>query len=251
MSKAIKDTVTMSSRSLRLSFRNVEELGAITITPIMMVILFIYIFGSGADDVQAFTNGQTPSVIVFTLTIGAFFAAYSVHSDMHKGVIDRFRSMPLFQPSVLAGHVSSSIIRCLITFFVVLGITVLLGFRPHAGVLDWIIILGILFLTTIMVTWVSIFIGLIVNASESIASFALMVQIMPFLSTGFSVPDNFITPVRLFFTHQPFSPIINSIRGLTMGVANTGEIITAVAWCVVLTIVFYVLSMNVYSRKAR
>jgi len=251
MRKVILDVMTMSGRCLRMSFRNIEALGEVAVTPLLMVILFIYLLGSGAYDIQTYINTQVPSVILLTLGFSSFYTGYGVNNDMKRGIIDRFRSMPLFQPAVLAGHVASSLVRSFVTVAVVIGSTIVIGFRPQAGMLDWLIILGILFLSVLMTTWISILIGLTAKTSESVASLGAFVQFMPFLSAGFTAPENLITPLRVFFTYQPFTPIINAIRGLTMGAGDKNDIIVAVIWCVVLMLVFYVLSMRIYNRKAQ
>ena len=251
MSKAMNDITTMSGRCLRMTFRNSETMVGNTITPLMFVLLFIYILGSGAADMQAYINTQVPSVFIATLSTSASYAAFSINGDMHKGIIDRFRSMPVFQPSVLTGHVVASIVRCFMAIVAAVFVSVVVGFRPQAGAIEWILAIGIMFLVSLAMTWLFIFIGLIADSAEGTSSYAMPLQFFPFLSGGFADPEQLILPLRVFFTHQPFTPIIEAVRGLTMGVRNENNIIAAVIWCVVLTLVFYVLSVRIYNRKAR
>lgn len=249
MSKAINDITTMSVRCLRMTFRNSETIIGNTITPVMLVLLFVYILGSGAFDMQAYVNAQTPSIIIVVLGISASYTAFSINGDMQKGIIDRFRSMPLFQPSVLMGHVIASISRCTIASIAVIGMAFIVGFRPLAGMAEWILIIGIMFLVILAMTWVFIFVGLIADSAEGTSSYSMLIQFFPFLSGGFADPDQLILPLRIFFTHQPFTPIIEAVRNLTMGAVNLNYILLAVIWCLVLVLVFYVLSVRVYRRK--
>lgn len=239
----------MSGRCLRMTFRNSEAIVGSTLVPIMILFLFVYVFGTGAYDMQAYINAQAPSVIIVILGFSAQFTTYSVNSDMQKGIIDRFRSMPLFQPSVLTGHVIASILRSVIATSVVIGAAFVIGFRPQAGALDWALAIGIMFLVVLMMTWIFILIGLITDSPEGASSFTMLVSFLPFLSAGFANPDYLVLPLRVFFAHQPFTPIIEAIRGLTMGVADRSDIVSAVIWCVALTLVFYTLSVRVYRRK--
>jgi len=251
MNKAINDITTMSGRSLRMTLRNSETMVGNTITPLLFVLLFTYIFGSGATDMQAFINAQVPSVFIAVLSTAAAYAAFSINSDMQKGIIGRFRSMPLFQPSVLAGHVIASMLRCLMAITIAIATAFLVGFRPQAGATEWVLIIGIMLLVSFAITWLFIFIGLIAESAEGTSSYAMPIQFLPFLSGGFADPEQLVLPLRVFFTHQPFTPMIDAVRGLTMGVANRGDILTAVIWCIVLTLVFYTLSVRIYGRKTR
>ena len=251
MGKAINDITTMSGRSLRMTFRNSETIIGNTITPVMFVLIFVYILGSGAFDMQTYINAQVPSIIIVTLGVSASYTAWSINSDMQKGIIDRFRSMPLFQPSVLTGHVIASIARCLIATITVIITALIVGFRPEAGIIEWSITVGIMFLVTLAMIWIFIFVGLIADSPEGTSSYAMLIQFFPFLSGGFADPENLVLPLRIFFTHQPFTPIIQAVRGLTMGEINRSYIMLAVIWCVALVLVFYALSVRVYRRKIK
>ena len=249
MNKAINDITTMSGRCLKMTFRNSETMVGNTITPLMFVLLFTYVFGSGATDMQAFIDAQVPSVFIAVLSTAAAYAAFSVNGDMQKGIIDRFRSMPLFQPSVLTGHVIASMVRCFMAIVVAIGVAFLVGFRPQAGAAEWVIILGIMFLVSLAITWLFIFIGLVADSPEGTSSYAMPVQFLPFLSGGFAAPEQLVLPLRVFFAHQPFTPMIEAVRGLTMGEMNSSDISIAIIWCVALTLIFYTLSVHVYRRK--
>lgn len=248
MRKIIQDVKTMSARCLKMSFRNAETLVGSAITPMMMVFLFIYLLSTGAHDRQAFINAQVPSVIVVTLGFSASYTAFSVNSDMKKGIIDRFRSMPLFQPAVLTGHVVASLARSIITMVVVIGAALVVGFRPEAGIFEWMASVGILLLVALVLTWVSVLLGLISETPEGASAYSMIIQFLPFLSAGFAEPEHLMGPLRIFFQHQPFTPIIEAIRGLTMGAGDGRDIIAAVIWCAVLIISFYIPSVCIYNR---
>lgn len=249
MNKAINDIIVMSGRCLRMTFRNAETIVGNTITPLMFVFLFIYVFGSGATDMQAFINAQVPSVFIAVLCTSAAYSAFSINGDMKSGIIDRFRSMPLFGASVLAGHVIASIVRCSMGIVIAIAVAFAVGFRPQAGATEWILAIGIMLLASLVMIWLFIFIGLIADSAEGTSSYTMPIQFLPFLSGGFADPAQLVLPLRMFFAHQPFTPIIEAVRGLTMGVINQNDIILAVIWCIVLILIFYVLSVRIYRRK--
>ena len=249
MYKSISNTCTMSLRCLRLSFRNLDVLIISAVMPIILMLLFVFILGAGAYDRQEYINFLVPSVIILSVGYCSTLTAGSINSDMKKGIIDRFRSMPLFHPSVLAGHVAASAIRTCISTILVLGVAVLIGFRPAAGILAWLGVAGILFLFMLVITWVSVFFGLIANTPEGAGAFGFVMLFLPYLSSGFTPLETLPTPIRAFATHQPLTPIIESLRGLTMGAQVNGYILAAVIWCGVLLTGAYAAANFVYRRR--
>jgi len=249
MKKAIQDIKTMSKRCLRLSFRNPETTSGAIVTPMMMVFIFVYLLGSSIEDRQAYVNAQVPSLIVLCLGFSASYTAYNINSDMRNGIISRFCSMPLFQSSVLIGHVVASIVRSILYTISVVGSSFVVGFRPEANVLDWLAISGISVLIVLFMTWIFVLLGLLSKTAEGVASYSMIIQFLPFLSGGFAEPENLVAPLRFLFRYQPFTPIIEAVRGLVAGVGNSNDIILAILWCLALLLVFYTLSMRVYKRK--
>jgi len=250
MKKAIQDILTMSKRCLRLTFRNPETvMGAIIITPMMMVFIFVYLLGSGIDDRQTYVNAQVPSLIVLVSGFSAAYTAWNINSDMRNGIISRFCSMPLLQSSVLIGHVVASLVRSALTVVSVIGSAFIVGFRPEANLLDWSVLSCILLLTVLFMTWIFIFLGLVSKTAEVVTSYSMIIQFLPFLSGGFAEPEKLVAPLRFIFRHQPFTPIIEAVRGLVMGVGNGNDIILAAIWCLILFLIFYVLSIHTYKRK--
>lgn len=249
MNKAIQDTLTMSKRCLRLSFRNPETISGAIVTPMMMVFIFVYLFGSGVEYRQTYINAQVPSLIVLCLGFSASYTAYNINSDMRNGIISRFCSMPLFQTSVLIGHVVASIVRSVLYTISVIGASLVVGFRPEAGFLDWLAIIGISTLIVLFMTWIFVLLGLLAKSAEGVASYSMVIQFIPFLSGGFAEPENLIAPLRFLFRHQPFTPIIEAIRDLSMGTSTSSNIILATIWCLTLLLIFYLLSMWTYKRK--
>ena len=249
MKKAIQDMMVMSKRCLRLSFRNPETISGAIVTPMMMVFIFVYLLGSGIEDRQAYVNAQVPSLIVLCLGFSASYTAYNINSDMRNGIISRFCSMPLFQSSVLIGHLIASFVRSAIYLASVIGSAFIVGFRPEAGILDWLVISGISILIVLFMTWIFVLLGLASKTAEGVASYSMIIQFLPFLSGGFAEPENLIAPLRFLFRYQPFTPIIEAVRGLVMGAGNGNDLLLAIVWCLVLFLVFYGLSMRTYRRK--
>jgi len=249
MKKVIQDVLTMSKRCLRLSFRNPETISGAIVTPMMMVFIFVYLLGSGIEDRQAYVNAQVPSLIVLCLGFSASYTAYNINSDMRNGIISRFCSMPLFQSSVLIGHIVASLVRSILYTVSVIGSAFIVGFRPEAGFLEWLAICGISILIILFMTWIFVLLGLVAKTAEGVASYSMIIQFLPFLSGGFAEPENLIAPLRFLFRYQPFTPIIEAVRGLVMRAGNHNDIILATMWCLVLLSVFYALSMHIYRRK--
>ena len=149
----------------------------------------------------------------------------------------------------MIGHVVASLVRSILYVGTVIGSSFIVGFRPEAGFLDWLAISVISILIVLFMTWVFVLLGLTSKTAEGVASYSMIIQFLPFLSGGFAEPENLIAPLRFLFRYQPFTPIIEAVRGLVIGVGNSNDIILAVIWCLVLLLVFYALSLRTYKRK--
>jgi len=245
------DSWTMSKRCLCTSFRNPDAFAAAIIVPAIVMLLFSLIFGNITDvGDYNFVDFIVPGIVLQTVAQGATASAISVNNDMMKGIIDRFRSMPLFQPSVLTGHVIASMVRCIMAVAAAVIMAFIVGFRSQASTIEWAIAIGIMLLASLAITWLFIFIGLAADSPEGTSSYAMPIQFLPFLSGGFADPEQLVLPLRVFFAHQPFTPIIEAIRSLLMGTPNSSDINLAVIWCVALILIFYALSVRIYKRRA-
>jgi ABC-2 type transport system permease protein len=187
-------------------------------------------------------------VLLMTVGYGATTTALAVNRDMTEGVINRFRTMAISRASVLTGHVLGSAARTLLGAALVVGVALALGLRPHGGPPRWLAAAGLLALVTIALTWLGVAVGLAARTAEGTGPFTLVVQLLPFLSSAFVPPGAMSGPVRWFAAHEPFTPIIDTLRGLMLGTPVGGDWLAAVAWCVGLTLAGYLWARALFRR---
>jgi ABC-2 type transport system permease protein len=187
-------------------------------------------------------------VLLMAVGYGATTTALAVNRDMTEGIIGRFRTMAISRASVLTGHVIGSAARTLIGAALVIGVAFALGFRPAGDPVRWLGAAGLITLLTIALTWLGVAVGLAAKTAEGTAPFTLVVQLLPFLSSAFVPPESMSGPVRWFAAHEPFTPIIDSLRGLMLGTPVGGSGLGAVAWCLGLAAGGYVWARVLFSR---
>jgi ABC-2 type transport system permease protein len=168
--------------------------------------------------------------------------------DMTEGIIARFRTMAIFRPSVLTGHVLSSMIQTMLSLVVVTAVAVLIGFRPNAGLVEWVAAAAVLAMISLALTWLSVALGLVAKTVESASNLPMPLVFLPFLGSGFVPTDSMPTALRWFAEYQPFTPAIETVRGLLLGTAIGNSAAIAVAWCVGITLVGYLWSRKLYNR---
>jgi len=240
----------MFKRSLIKTQRSPEAMFMALIVPIFMMVLFAFVFGSVADVGEfSYINFIVPGIIVQCVTNASSATALGVHSDMSKGIIDRFRSMAIAKSAVLSGHVWVSVLRSMVITAVVIGAALVMGFRPSAGFTDWLVIAAILTLFIIAVTWIAVILGMIAKDSESISGGIFLLVILTFLSSGFAPTENLPTALRIFAQNQPMTPVIDAVRSLMLGLPTNGEVLAALAWCIGITIVAFALAVHIYKSK--
>ena len=250
-STSLGDSAIMLRRNFKHTVRNPVTLFNAVLFPVIMMLMFVYVFG-GAFKVQGrYVDYAVPGLLVMAIAYGLGPTAAAVNDDMTKGVINRFKTMDVSRGAVLTGHVVATTVRGLIADAVILGVGFAMGFRPHAGFLDWLAAIGVLLLLGFSVSWFTVAGGLAAKSVES-ASFATVPLIMlPFLSSAFVPADTMGTGVRQFAEYQPFTPIIETLRGLLSGGhASTGDAWAAVAWCVGFAIVGYVWAVSTFKKRA-
>lgn len=246
----IPTSMTMCKRCVLLAMRNGDALFAGFAQPILLMILFVFVFGNSLDVGGInYTNYIVPGVILQCIGQCSTITAISINDDLKKGIIDRFRSMPISKSSVLIGHSLAAIVRNVITAGLVIGVSFLLGFRPTAGLLNWLLAAAIMFLYILAVTWLSILFGLISNSAESAQLISIVTIMLPYLSSGFVTTDSLPAALRVFAENQPLTPIIDTMRALLMNTSARGNLVIAVGWCIVICAVSYVLSLQIYKRK--
>ncbi|WP_249522633.1 ABC transporter permease [Modestobacter marinus] len=246
----VRDTTTMLKRSLRHVLRSPDTIITTAVTPITMLLLFVYVFGSaievGAGD---YVDYLLPGILLITIASGIAYTAFRLFTDVSSGIVERFQSMPIARSAVLWGHVLTSVVANLVSLVLAALVAVAMGFRTGAGPLAWLAVLGILVLFTLALTWLAVIPGLTATSLDGVSGFSYPLVFLPFISSAFVPTAGMPGPVRWFAEHQPVTPIVNTLRALfaEQPVGDDGWV--AVAWCVALLLVAYALAVRTYRRK--
>ena len=244
------DTAILTGRSLRHITRSPDTIITTTIMPIAFMLLFVYVFGgainSGSD---SYVNYLLPGILLITIASGISYTAFRLFLDMKSGIFERFQSMPIARSSVLWAHVGTSLVANLISVVVVVLVALLMGFRSGAGVLAWLAVAGILILFTLALTWIAVIPGLSAKSADGAIAFSYPLIFLPFISSAFVPTETMPGPVRVFAENQPVTSIVNAIRDLFAQQPVGTDIWVALAWCVGILVVAYVVAMVVYRRR--
>ena len=250
--QVISNSYTMFKRCLVTSLRNPENIGTAIFVPAIVMALFGILFGNVMDvGDYNYIDFIVPGIILQTVAQAVTSVAISVNNDMNKGIIDRFRSMRISKSSVLTGHVLSAIVRNMIATVVVIAVAFAIGFRPQAGFVDWLVIAGILVLYMLAITWIAVICGLIAKTPESAGTMPFLLFVLPYISSGFVPVETMPRGLRLFAENQPMTPIIDSMRALTLGMPAGNNLWLGIIWCVGIIIVSFTIAVQVYKRKLR
>jgi ABC-2 type transport system permease protein len=228
---ALADWATMAGRCLRLSRRNVDALLTSLMLPVMIMLLFVYLFGGAIQTGTEYVTYVVPGVLLLCAGFGSSTTAVSVSHDMTGGIVDRFRSLDIGGAAVLAGHVAASVVRNAASTVLVFGIAFLIGFRPDAGALDWLAAGGILLAFVLAISWLSAAVGLLAKSPEAANGFTFFVMFLPYASSAFVPIHTMPSWIQGFAQHQPVTPVIETIRGLLLGTPVGSSPWQALAWC--------------------
>jgi ABC-2 type transport system permease protein len=246
---ALADAVTMSGRSLRMARRNVDVLLTSLLLPVMLMLLFVYLFGGAIQTGTRYVTYVVPGVLLLSAGFGASMTAVSVTTDMTGGIIDRFRSMDVAGASVLSGHVTASMVRNLASTVLVFAVAFLIGFRPSAGPLDWLAAVGVLLLFILAISWLSAAFGLLARSPEAAGGFSFLVMFLPYPSSAFVPIDTMPTWLHGFAANQPVTPVIETLRGLLLGLPVGTSPWKAVAWCLGILVASVAVSGVLFRRR--
>jgi ABC-2 type transport system permease protein len=244
------DTAVLTGRTMRHVTRSLDTIITTAITPIAMMLLFVYVFGGAIDTgTVSYVNYMLPGILLITIASGISYTAFRLFTDMQGGIFERFHSMPIARSGVLWAHVLTSLFANVISLVAVVGVALLMGFRSGAGVLAWLAVAGILVLFTLALTWIAVIPGLTAKSLDGASAFSYPLIFLPFISSAFVPTGTMPGPVRAFAEHQPVTSIVNTIRGLLTRQPVGTDIWTALAWCVVILIVAYIFANISYRRR--
>jgi ABC-2 type transport system permease protein len=244
------DTAVLLGRSMRHITRSLDTIITVSIMPIALMLVFVYVFGgaihAGSDH---YVNYLLPGILLITIAMGISYTAFRLFTDLTSGIFERFLSMPIARSSALWAHVLTSVVSNLISLVVVVLVALLMGFRSGAGVLAWLAVAGILVLFTLAMTWIAVIAGLSAKTVEGAGAFSYPIVFLPFISSAFVPTATMPGPVRAFAENQPVTSIVNAIRDLFAHQPVSTGIWIALAWCLGILIVAYIFAMATYRRK--
>ncbi len=246
----ISDMGVMLGRSMRHIFRSMDTIITVTITPIAMMLLFVYVLGGAIQTgTGSYVNYLLPGILLIAIASGIAYTAYRLFMDMQSGIFERFHSMPIARSAALWGHVLTSLVSNAISVVVIILVALIMGFRSSAGVLSWLAVAGILALFTLALTWIAAIAGLSAKSVDGAGAFSYPLIFLPFISSAF-VPTEPMPPVvRAFAENQPVTSIVEAIRALLSNQPVGNDIWVALAWCVGIMLVAYIFAMRAYKKR--
>jgi ABC-2 type transport system permease protein len=244
------DTAVLLGRSLRHITRSLDTIITVSIMPIALMLVFVYVFGGAIHAGPGrYVNYLLPGILLITVAMGISYAALRLFTDMRNGIFERFQSMPIARSSVLWAHVLTSVVSNLVSLVIVVLVALLIGFRSGAGVLAWLALTGIIVLFTLALTWLAVIAGLSAKTSDGAGAFSYPLVFLPFISSAFVPTRTMPGPVRAFADNQPVTSIVNAIRDLLAQKPVSSDIWTALAWCLGILVVAYAIAMATYRRQ--
>ncbi|PBC62935.1 ABC transporter permease [Streptomyces sp. Tue6028] len=260
LSLAVRDSTTMLRRNL-LHVRRYPSLTLnLLLTPVMLLLLFVYVFGdvmsagigSGGADRSEYIAYLVPGVLLMTVGGTTVGSAVSVSMDMSEGIIARFRTMAIHRGSVLVGHVVGSVLQCVMSVLLVGAVAVAMGFRAtDATALEWIAAFGLLVLFSLALTWIAVGMGMVSPNAEAASNNALPLIFLPLISSAFVPVDAMPGWFQPIAEYQPFTPAIETLRGLLLGTGIGHNGWLAAGWCVALCALGYFWSKAVFDRDPK
>jgi ABC-2 type transport system permease protein len=257
LSYTVADSATMLRRNLKHALRYPSLTLIVAGMPIVFLLLFVYVFGgtlgAGLGGVSGgraeYAEYLAPGLLVLAIASAAQGTAISIAMDMTEGIITRFRTLSIARAAVLAGHVVGAVIQTMIGLALVVGVALLVGFRPDAGLAEWLAALGLLALVSLALSWLSVAMGLATKSVEAASNLPMPLLLLPFLSSGFVPTESMPAGLSWFAEHQPFTPIIETLRGLLTGTAIGSSGVVAVAWCVAISVVGWLWARRNYEHR--
>lgn len=246
------DIRIMLGRSMKHILRSIDTIITVCLTPIAMMLLFVYVFGGAMGSgmsTEEYVTYSLPGILLIAIASASAYTALRIFEDIRTGFFDRLNSMPIAASSALWAHVLTSLISNALSLAIILAVAFLMGFRSPAGIVNWLGAAGILTFFTLALTWVAVIAGLKARTADGAGAFAYPLVFLPFISSAFLSTETMPAAVRAFAQNQPVTAIVDSIRALLANQPVGGEIWTALAWCTGILLIAYILSMRAYKHR--
>ena len=244
------DSTVMLRRNFKHTVRNPIAVFNAILLPIVIMLMFVGEIGGAFNVGVKYVDYATPGMIVLTICYGLSATALAVNSDMTKGIINRFKVMDISRSAVLNAQVVATVLRTVVAVAAIIGVGFALGFRPHASFPDWLGVIGLIVLVSFATGWLTVALGLAAKTPESAGMASVPLVLLPFLSSAIVPADKMGPGVRQFAEYQPFTPIIETLRGLLTGAPSGSKAIIAVAWCIGIALVGYLWSLATFTKRA-
>ena len=244
------DSTIMLRRNFKHTVRNPVAVFNAILLPIVIMLMFVGEIGGAFNVGVKYVDYATPGMIVLTICYGLSATALAVNSDMTKGIINRFKVMDISRSAVLSAQVVATVLRTVVAIAAIIGVAFALGFRPHASFPDWLGAIGLIVVVSFATGWLTVALGLAAKTPESAGMASVPLVLLPFLSSAIVPADKMGPGVRQFAEYQPFTPIIETLRGLLTGAPSASKAIIAIAWCVGIGLVGYLWSLATFNKRA-
>lgn len=253
----VNDSATMLRRNLKRALRYPGLTVIVAAMPIVFLLLFVYVFGgtlgaglgAPAGGRAEYVAYVVPGILILAITGGAQGTAIGIAMDVTEGIIARFRTMSIARASVLTGHVVGAVIQTMIGLALVVAVALLIGFRPDANAGEWLAAIGVLAMTSFALSWLSVAMGLWTKTVEAASNVPMPLMLLPFFGSGFVPVESMPAGLRWFAEHQPFTPLIETVRGLLTGTAIGSSGMVSIAWCAGIALVGYLWARRNYERR--
>ncbi|WBQ03220.1 ABC transporter permease [Kribbella sp. CA-293567] len=243
-------SVVMLRRNFKHIARNPTSVFNAVLMPIVMMLMFVYVFGDAFNVGVDYVDYVTPGLMLLAVCYGLGGVAVAVNSDMTKGIINRFKAMDISSGAVLNGHVVASVLTNLVAIAALIGLAFALGFSPSAGFVDWLGVLALVVLLGFATAWLTVALGLSAKSPETAGMAAVPLIMLPFFSSAIVPADKMGPGVKQFAQYQPFTPIIETLRGFLNGTPQTGDMVAALAWCLGITLAGYLWASSTFKKRA-
>lgn len=249
----LSDSWVLIKRSLTHIFRNLDQLLSIILQPVMFTLLFRYVFGGAIDTGgTTYVNFLMAGILVQTAAFGSMTTSIGVATDLQRGIIDRFKSLPMFSGAVLMGHVTADLVRNFLSSLVMILVGLAIGFRPTASVTEWLIAIGLLMLFSFALSWIAAIVGLLAKSVEAVQWIGF-IAIFPltFASSAFVPTDGMPAALRAFAENQPVTQVIEAMRALLVGTPLGNHAWLSLIWSVGIIVIAIPLTAHMFRKRGQ